>query len=169
MLVTLKRTAVATQKEVRKKALKAQRRNSTPQIQVKCKRLGKDITTFAPTLEAASERRRIEVEQQADRKQWLDNGGMGMEEGAALALAPPPTTTTAAAAAGSASGGATRGGVARGGGVGGGGVGGGGVGGGGVGGGEGAAGEGAKRAAWRGQPNDVAMHYVQVRLSLQGV
>ena len=49
MLTTCKRTALACQKEVRKKALRGQKLNSMPQIQMKCKRLG-----YVPALWGAS-------------------------------------------------------------------------------------------------------------------
>ena len=61
-LVTLKRTAAATQKEVRKHALQAQKLASNPQVQLRCKRLAKDITNYAPLLDSRTEERRLEVE-----------------------------------------------------------------------------------------------------------
>ena len=65
MLVMLKRTAIATQKEVRKRALRAQRLSSNPENQLRCKKLARDVTNLAAQLEAAQDDRLVAAEKAA--------------------------------------------------------------------------------------------------------
>lgn len=62
MVVTQKRTALAVQKEVRKRALRAQRLASNPQVQVRCKRIARDLITLTPALETKNNARRLAAE-----------------------------------------------------------------------------------------------------------
>ncbi len=62
MLVTQKRSALAVQKEVRKRALRAQRLASNPQVQVRCKRIARDLITLTPAIEAKHNARREAAE-----------------------------------------------------------------------------------------------------------
>ena len=62
MVVTQKRTALAVQKEVRKRALRAQRLASNPQVQVRCKRIARDLITLTPALETKNIARRLAAE-----------------------------------------------------------------------------------------------------------
>ena len=61
----LKRTAIATQKEVRKRALRAQRLSSNPENQLRCKKLARDVTNLAAQLEAAQDDRLVAAEKAA--------------------------------------------------------------------------------------------------------
>jgi len=58
MLVTMKRSALAVQKEVRKRALRAQRLASHPQVQVRCKRIARDVAALTSTLAIQQKSRR---------------------------------------------------------------------------------------------------------------
>jgi len=62
IFVTQKRSALAVQKEVRKRALRAQRVASNPQVQVRCKRIARDILTLAPAIETKLNARRASAE-----------------------------------------------------------------------------------------------------------
>ena len=80
-LVTLRRTAAATQKEVRKMALQGQKLASNPQVQVRCKRLARDITTLAPVLERRTDERREASERAAHKRRKLAANGGGSNGG----------------------------------------------------------------------------------------
>lgn len=69
IIVTLKRTAQGAQKEVRKRGLQAQRFASIPQVQVRCKRLARDIcATVCATALADSHSRLIAAKRSAWRQ-----------------------------------------------------------------------------------------------------
>lgn len=81
MLVTLKRSALALQKEVRKRALRAQRLASNPQVQVRCKRIARDIGVIAPTVEANLIARRAAIELASKGLESFTNMPRGCELG----------------------------------------------------------------------------------------
>ena len=58
MLVSLKRSVLAVQKEVRKRALRAQRLASNPQVQIRCKRIARDVAALASHVDAQQQERR---------------------------------------------------------------------------------------------------------------
>ena len=70
-MAAAKRTVIAVQKEVRKGALRAQRKASGSQVQLRCKMLSREL----PSAYKAVEARLLEHRKEEARKAWRASNG----------------------------------------------------------------------------------------------